>query len=75
MTALEQFQSELKAAIDHAHQSRVPLENIILELDVKHFEELVIRQHITAAAEAQRRATEIVPASGIPLSRLKHNGA
>jgi hypothetical protein len=66
MDALQQFNQDFHEGINKAVQSNVPLENIILQLDLAHTDLILLRKRILAEKAAQEMATKIMPASTLP---------
>lgn len=64
--AVEQFLNDLNRTVKTAIDSDVPLENIILALDLKHLDVSLMRQAITAQHQAQQTTNGIVAASRMP---------
>lgn len=65
MDALQKFNQDFHQAINTAVQANVPLENIILQLDLAHADMILLRKRVIAEQIAREHASKIVPASKV----------
>lgn len=66
MDALQQFTHNLNQTLATAVESKVPLENIILTLDLAHADMILLRKNLIAQQLAKQMANNIVPSNRIP---------
>lgn len=66
MDALQKFNQDFHQTLNAAVQANVPLENIILQLDLAHTDLILLRKRIIAEQTARDMAQKIVPASQMP---------
>ena len=66
MDALQKFNLDFNQAINSAVQANVPLENLILQLDLAHADLILLRNRVIAEQIARETASKIVPAGRMP---------
>jgi hypothetical protein len=66
MDALQRFNHDFNQTINAAVQANVPLENLILQLDLAHTDLILLRKRVIAEQTARDMASKIVPASQMP---------
>lgn len=70
MNATQQFSEDFtKLIVDAVHGGGVPIEHVILTLDIAHGDMMQLRQKLVQAQAEDEGASKIVAATTIPIQR------